>query len=72
MKLVPGHAKYESIVQNLTFVALALSISTFCTITDDVVAKVEGLPATGKAKVKVCQENFQSVIFWTNGLAKIS
>ena len=33
--LVPSHAEYESIVQNLTFVALAQPISTFCTITDE-------------------------------------
>ncbi len=69
--LVPSHAEYESIVQNLTFVALAQPISTFCTITDDVVAKVEVVPATGKAKAKAGQGNFQSVIFWTNGMAKI-
>ena len=50
--VVPSHDQYVSIVQCLTFVVLAQPISTFCTITDNVVAKVEGVPATGKTKAR--------------------
>ena len=64
--VTPCHAEYVSIVQSLTFVLLAQPISTFCTITDHVVAKMEGVPAKGKAKAKAGQGDFQSILFWTN------
>jgi len=70
-QVVPSHTEYVSIVQCLTFVVLAHPTSTFCTITDDVVAKVEGVPAKGKTKAKAGQGDFQSIIFWTNEQAKI-
>ena len=69
--VIPSHAEFVSLVQGLTFVVLAQPISTFCTITDDVVAKVEGVPAIGKTKAKAGQGDFQSIIFWTNEQAKI-
>ena len=69
--VVPSHAEFVSVVQGLTFVVLAHPISTFCTIADDVVAKVAGVPATGKTKAKAGQGDFQSIIFWTNEQAKI-
>merc|ERR1719367_803238 len=69
--VVSSHADYVSIVQNLTFVFLAQPISTFCTIVDDVVDKVIGVPEKGKTKAKAGQGDFQSIIFWTNEQAKI-
>ena len=69
--VVPNHAEFVSLVQGLAFVVLAQPISTFCTITDDVVAKVEGVQAKGKTKVKAGQGDFHSVLFWTNEQAKI-
>ena len=69
--VVPNHAEYVSLVQCLAFVVFAHPISTFCTITDNVVAKVEGIPAKGKTKTKAGQGDFQSIIFWTNEQAKI-
>ena len=69
--VVPNHAEFVSVVQGLTFVVLAHPISTFCTITDDVVAKVEGVPGKSKGKGKPGQGDFQSIIFWTNEQAKI-
>ena len=69
--VVPSHTEYVSIVQCLTFVLLAHPISTFCTIADDVVEKVNGVPGKGKTKAKAGQGDFQSIIFWTNEQAKI-
>ena len=63
--VLPSHVEYVSLVQGLAFVVFAQPISTFCTITDNVVAKVKGVP--GKAG----QGDFQSIVFWTNEQAKI-
>ena len=47
--------KSASLVHKLVFVVLAQPISTHCTIASDVVAKVDGKEAAGKAKAKAGQ-----------------
>ena len=69
--MVPSHAEYLSLVQNLAFVVLSQPISTHCTIGSDVHNKVVGKPAKGKGKAKAGQGDFQSILFWTNEQAKI-
>ena len=54
-QVVPNHPEYVSLVQGLVFVVFSHPISTHCTITSDVHAKVVGKPAKGKAKAKVGQ-----------------
>ena len=71
LPVVSSHPEYVSLVQGFTFLVLSQPISTHSTITDHVVAKVEGVPAKGKAKAKAGQGDFQSILFWTNEQANI-
>ena len=68
---IPSHQEYVALVQGLSFVVLAQPISTRCTITGDVHAKVMGKPETSSSKVKVGQGDYKSIIFWTNEQSKV-
>merc|ERR1719220_1949099 len=67
----PSHQEYVSLVQGLSFVVLAQPISTRCTITSDVHAKLVGKPETSRSKAKVGQGDYKSIIFWTNEQSKV-
>ena len=66
----PSHQEYVSLVQGLSFVVLAQPISTRCTITSEVHAKIEGEPTKPK-KAKVGQGDYKSIIFWSNEQSKV-
>ena len=51
----PSHQEYVALAQGLSFVVLAQPISTRCTITSEVHAKVVGKPETSSSKAKVGQ-----------------
>ena len=59
-------------VQGLSFVVLAQPISTRCTITSDMHAKMEGNhDKNNPKKTKVGQGDYKSIIFWTNKQSKV-
>ena len=66
-----SHQDFVSIVQGFTFVVLAQAISTRCTITSELHAKLEGKPETSTTKAKVGQGDYKSIIFWTNEQSKV-
>jgi len=78
-----SHDEYLAFVQGLSFVVLAQPISTRCTITNDVHAKVVGKPglsgskskakakSKAKSKAKVGQGDYKSIIFWTKEQTKV-
>ena len=67
----PSHQAYVVLVQGLTFVVLAQPISTRCTITRDLYAKLEGKPETSTLKGKVGQGDYKSIIFWSHPQSKV-
>ena len=67
----PSHQEYVALAQGLSFVVLAQPISTRCTITSEVHAKVVGKPETSSSKAKVGQGDYKSIIFWTNEQSKV-
>ena len=68
--LVPGLAVALKL-GGLAFVVLAQPISIFYIITDNVVAKVEGVLSKGTVKPKAGQRDIQSILIWTNEQFKI-
>merc|ERR1719336_2508978 len=66
-----SHQEYVALAQRLSFVVLAQPISTRCTITSEVHAKVVGKPETNSSKAKVGQGDYKSIIFWTNEQSKV-
>merc|ERR1712088_855886 len=67
----PSHKEYVALAQGLSFVVLAQPISTRCTITSEVHAKVVGKPETSSSKAKVGQGDYKSIIFWSNEQSKV-
>ena len=61
-----SHQEYVALAEGLSFVFSSAPISTRCTITSDVYAKVVGKPETSSSKAKVGQGDFKSIIFYTN------
>ena len=66
-----SHQEYVALAEGLSFVFSSAPISTRCTITSDVYAKVVGKPETSSSKAKVGQGDYKSIIFWTNEQLKV-